>query len=125
MTATLNPYEVANYILLTGDGMVFSYKTNELKLVADLFEASVSTLSTPFFASRDFVMVSRMVWEAKVSEAIVLGQCVGSLDLSLSFLSLLSLSLSTCLPFLSRSKRTIIGLSLCLLTSPTRKTTKG
>lgn len=64
MTGTLNPYDVANFLLLAGSNVVFSYKTNELKLSAELFQASVSTISTPFLSSKDFQLIAGMKWES-------------------------------------------------------------
>jgi hypothetical protein len=65
INGTLNPYDVTTHLLLSGSNVLFAYKTNELRLEAELFEASMSRFSTPFFASKDFVLVTHMQWEAK------------------------------------------------------------
>ena len=63
--STLNPYDVANHILLVGDKVLFAYKTNELRLEADQLSLTMSKFSTPFFASKDFVLIAGMTWESK------------------------------------------------------------
>jgi hypothetical protein len=63
--STLNPYDVATHILLVGEKVIFAYKTNELRLEAEQLSLSMSKFSTPFFASKDFVLIAGMTWECK------------------------------------------------------------